>query len=578
MPDTETLVSLSMNPIQAMVTSNMNFESQSKKIKDYKIILIYLSLFFLYLLLRLFAWQNTVLLEDTDSLFYLDNIKVFLTFDLHKIINLDPDSTPFYPFFGALFSLPGWSVESAARLTSLFFSSVLFLAVLGIGKQTAKPLEITLGLLILSFSPVLISLSFSVLTEPSYVATIYLGFWFFWTQYRKPKLWKAAVLGVIFGLAFLNRLEGILYLCIIPFLQGSYEFLWGRNKSSFKQFLSWSSIFITCFSLMAIPQVWRVSHKMGTFAINGRQVWSLVLNAPDEKSGMEKIFGLDFSPSQINIGYIKSHPEVLNQFESKTSPTDYIKTVIKEFDHLYRKQLGILIGPFGLIFFGFGILALYQSKRRFEIFLILAFISLNMVGPLLHNVVIRHIIIIAPIIFLTEGVGIVYLNRILLQGHERYFLAKHVLPFIFLFGLIGSWGLPLLKSFRPPDYNHEYSPAELREPIAIVKEMEENELQRTPIIASERGYLAHFVEGKQVYLPYTDYEGLVKFCELNNVDVCYLKHKRVAKYPFFQAFSKNKTNIDFVLLYSGLDTHGEKLELYRFRKKQTFSSKNEDAL
>ncbi len=263
---------------------------------------------------------------------------------------------------------------------------------------------------------------------------------------------------------------------------------------------------------------------------------------------------------------------MLDQFESKASPIDYIKTVVKEFDCLYRKQLGILVGPFGFIFFGFGIVALYQSKRRFEIFLILAFISLNMLCPLLHNVAMRHIIIIAPIIFLTEGLGIVYLNRILLQGYQRYFLTKHVLVFIFLFGLIGAWSLPLLKTFRPSDHNAEYGRAELREPIAIVKKMEENELQRTPVIASERGYLAFFTGGKQLYLPYTDYQGLVKYCDLNNVDILYLKHRRVKKYPFSQAFLKGKANIDFVLLYTGLDDHGEKLELYRFRKKEEVKS------
>ena len=66
----------------------------------------------MYLIVRCLAWKNTILLEDTDSLFYLNNIKEFLTFDLQNIINLDADSTPFYPFFGALFSLPGWSVET----------------------------------------------------------------------------------------------------------------------------------------------------------------------------------------------------------------------------------------------------------------------------------------------------------------------------------------------------------------------------------------------------------------------------------------------------------------------------------
>jgi hypothetical protein len=88
----------------------------------YSNILIFLGIFIAFLALRLIVWKNTVLLEDTDSLFYLNNIKTFLTFNIKEILDLSPDSTPFYPFFGALFSLPGWSVETGARrLTPSFF-------------------------------------------------------------------------------------------------------------------------------------------------------------------------------------------------------------------------------------------------------------------------------------------------------------------------------------------------------------------------------------------------------------------------------------------------------------------------
>ena len=143
--------------------------------------LLFLAVFFIYLLLRCIAWKNAVLLEDTDSLGYLKTIKLFLAFNLQDIIDLDPDSSLFYAFWGTLFSLPGWSVECGARLCSLFFSAVLFVAILGIGRQMAEPLEIALGLLVMSFSTVLIPFSFSGLTETSYVATVYVGFWLVWT-------------------------------------------------------------------------------------------------------------------------------------------------------------------------------------------------------------------------------------------------------------------------------------------------------------------------------------------------------------------------------------------------------------
>jgi len=119
-----------------------------------------LCIFLVYLGSRILAWGNAPLLEDHDSLVYLNNIKAFLTFDFQEIIALSPDSTPFYPFFGALCSLLVGSIETGARLCSLVFSSLLFVSIIGIGKRIAGPIELGIGLVILALSPVLIHLHF----------------------------------------------------------------------------------------------------------------------------------------------------------------------------------------------------------------------------------------------------------------------------------------------------------------------------------------------------------------------------------------------------------------------------------
>src|SRR5918996_5302736 len=98
---------------------------------------LFLSVFIVYVILRLIAWQQTVLVEDHDSLVYLDQIKIFRTLDLEKIINMGGFTTQFYPFSSAILSWPGWSAETSARLCSMLFSSLLFLSVLGIGNRIA---------------------------------------------------------------------------------------------------------------------------------------------------------------------------------------------------------------------------------------------------------------------------------------------------------------------------------------------------------------------------------------------------------------------------------------------------------
>lgn len=253
-----------------------------------------LSVFVAYTALRILAWTNTPLLEDHDSIVYLRSIELVGSQGLQGLLGLSADSTPFYPVFGALFHSLVDSTEIGARLCSLFFSCVLFLAVWGIGKQIAKPLPVAIGLLVLAISPFFIRLSYSVLTEPSYIAIVYLGFCVFLSQYRRPGLFGAAIAGLLFAFAFLNRVEGILFLGVIPLFQLMHFLFDKERKYSAKLLASWIAVFALAFSILSIPQIARVSDEMGGFFLNGRQIWSVILNHPDGKSYEEKIYGLDF--------------------------------------------------------------------------------------------------------------------------------------------------------------------------------------------------------------------------------------------------------------------------------------------
>jgi hypothetical protein len=532
--------------------------------------LLWGSILILFLCLRIFTWKNTVLFEDLDSLGYLEMMKIIFRGDLEGLINLNPDYTPGYGILGAFFSLPGWGVEIGARLTSLFFSSLVFLALLGIGKHIARSWEIAFGLLLISFSPILISHSIAVLSEPAYIGLIYLGLWLFWGQYKDPVVGKAALLGIIFGFAFLTRTEGILYLLFIPLLQGVCTYWVGRNTRSLKHLISWSLVYILCFGALAAPQIWRVSEKMDTFAINGRQVWMAILNNPDGKSYLEKLKALDFSPSETNIQYLRVHPEKL----PPSADLDLYLVAYKAFSNftiLSQTSLGKLLGPLCLIAFAFGLLSLYRSGYALEAFLILAFIAIGLVGPFMHNVDLRHILIIAPMMCLVAGIGIVFVSEELVRNYDRNSMVHYGLPVLFLFAVVATWALPLRNVFNPADYNRDYSPAELREPLRILNNIAENELRRAPIVLAQRSYIAYFLEGPRFDIPYTNYQGLVKYCELNEVEFIYFSHRQIShhKYPFFEDFTSGHALADLALVYTGVDAYGEKVELYRFRNSKT---------
>ena len=377
--------------------------------------LVFAGLFLLYLLLRIVAWSNASDLEDHDSTALLRTIEQFALFDLQVILDANPDMTPFYPFFSVLFNLFAPSVETAARACSLFFSCLLFAAVIGIGRRYASSFEIGIGLAILAFSPFMIRLSYSVLTEPSYIAVIYLGLWFYLSQYKNPRFWSAVGLGVIFGLSSLNRLEGIIYLAAIPALQVTHFLFDKERRYNSKFLLLWSTVFILTFTSLNIPQAWRVSEKMGSVSLNGRTVWSAVMAAPDGKTYDQKIYGLDESPAQTNLDFYQEHPEGVARLSSSFNPAAYLRIVTRNLDDLSQNRIGQLVGLIVLMFFSTGLLAIYRAGYYFESFIIVGFICIGLAAPLVHNVVLRHIAVIAPIVMLIAGIGIVRASRAILR-------------------------------------------------------------------------------------------------------------------------------------------------------------------
>ena len=118
---------------------------------------------------------------------------------------------------------------------------------------------------------------------------------------------------------------------------------------------------------------------------------------------------------------------------------------------------------------------------------------------------------------------------------------------------------------HPKTSNMEYNPSDLEEPSRIISEVSAQELISRPIIVAQRGYLSYISGAEQYYAPFTDYSGLVKYLRLNNAHFLYISYRRLGDYPFVKEFSNDATNNEFKLLYSGSDSQGMPIKLYRFK-------------
>lgn len=520
----------------------------------------------LYLFLRIFSWFNTSLLESRDSMSMIRDVKTFLTFDPSRIINMPPDTAPIYPLLSALFSLPGWPVEHSARLVSVFFSVVVFFSLAGIGRRMTTPHAVFLSMLLLTINPALVALSRSVLTEPAYIGLVYLALWLF-LRHAENLTWKTgALLGAMFALAFLTRTEGLIYLVAIPVIQLTLVRFF-QAKRSYKNFAIWAAAFVVSFCVVSAAQVWRVSSKMGLFAINGRQVWEVIMNNPDGKSYDQKIYGLDYSPQQINLEYMQSHPETVRAMTSSVSITELARKVFDNVLELFRNKLFALIGPLGAAIGICGLLALWRTRQYRTLVWIAGFLGASLAGPFLHDVDVRHIAVITPLLALLQGIGMVYLCRILTTvGRLRVypkFMAIGIPSLLFIITVLGFFA-PLHAALFPPRANREYAIDDYQAPRAALQQFKEQESKADLRIAARKGYFAYGAGAQEILLPYTDYSGLMEYCRLNRVDIIFVEHDELAGFPFYKKFEQHLVPGLELLHREQSESHGV-LELYRVR-------------
>ena len=537
--------------------------------KSEKIFLLMCAL--IYVVLRAVAWNNAVILDDHDSTFYLKSINAYSSLQFPIINALSPYSTPFYPLVSAVISKFGLSIEFSARLCSFIFSFLLFLAFYGIGKRVTGSTETIVGLFLLAISPVLLPISFAILTEPSYIATIYIGLFIFLFQLGKGGIKWGAILGLVFGLAFLNRTEGILFVAVIPAMQAIYLYYVQGKGFSVKEYAKWCGVFGVVFIILAGSQIWHVSSKMGVLSLNGRIAWQLLENSNIGQSRAEKQYGLYFRKDETNIAFARRNydeaKQLLQGSLNEAPGTNYLSRAAHNARSMGLLIAGSQLGKIGSVLAVLGIVALYLSGRSIETLLISGFAASTLIGPLLHadSIYARHLLAAAPALILFQAVGTVYLANKITAAIKIQRLHSEIMILAILFVSMLYAVKPLYRSvIKPPVANHGYSIEEIQEPLKRISEITKNELKRKAVIAARKNYIAYYSRSGTLYLPYAGYDELVEYLSSNKADFLYLKYGIISEYPFLEVFERGEYSPQFELLFSGGDPGGEKTELYRF--------------
>jgi len=516
-----------------------------------------------YCLLRLFLFSHVAGFEDHDGVSYVRQIEAIGYWNHAELSReITPDFMPAFPLLASGFASLGASGEFAGRLTSFLASVALFGALLWLGWAWLPRGALVSGLLILSFLPLAIEYSAAVMTEMTYLAFLYIGLAVYFGRGGEFRVGHGALLGVVFGLAFLTRAEGVLFAIALPGIAAGEALLFEKRPGVSRRWAVWSSAFLVAFSLVAAPQIWRVSSELGRPALNGRQLWSSILNQPDGKSYYEKIYGLDYSDSKVNLHYLRAHPEVAKELSDGIEPVDFARTIRDNLRELWHLRIGELITPFGFALLVFGLLYLYGSRRYRELLICSAVLALTTVPSVLYNVHPRHLLPVLPLACLLMGLGAHGLGSWL----ERSSPIQRRFPVRLRYAVVAVWvllcGLPLLRILSPARVDWA---VHFDQHARIVREVALREGLGQPRITSRKGYLPLRSKAVPVVLPYADYDRFVQYLESNRVDFVFLERAQVEGHPFVSRFNGAEPPEGFEHLHHTRDPQGRTMDLYRFR-------------
>lgn len=519
--------------------------------------------------IRIPILQANVLFTDHDSVSFLTSINTIAGHTPADLEYRSADFLPLFPYWAALVSrVSGMSAEHSAQTVSLIMTSLSLVAVLSLVRLHFSNCVVLITGLLISFCPKLAQLDTAMLTDPMYVSIVYIALFVYERRPAARASWRQAVLlGLLLGLGFLTRSEGILWVAVLP--AWHLLSLWWNEDLRFEWLngIAWSAIFLVVFGAVISFHVWSVSQKMGKVALNGRQAWLALLNEPTEAEYEEKLRGLRFSSTEINLTYLMSHPEAADELAKPASAViPHVKNTLYSVTQLFDFPIHMLPGPMNMLFGGVGLLIVMGMARfqRFGLFVALC-LALLVPGIVYAAFSVRYLLISMPGIMICSAVGLVTLCGVLADTLLRFVPALPRRLALLTAGVMltfASGAFPLYNMIAQPDTEHlHYSMARLQ---VLADAIEPHRpADRHPLTVSRTAYFPYFARTKQIANPWASYEELVDYCRQNNADFFLYQASSDRTFPYAAAFEQGDP-ADFELLTETGSSFGKEA-IYRVR-------------
>ena len=244
---------------------------------------------------------------------------------------------PLFPFLIASASLGTGDAEVAGRIISVTMGAIIVLPTYYIAAKMYDRVIAIIASLFIAFNPYLIFMSTTVFCEMTFMAILLTALCFAFAASETFTTKNLLTSGALYGLAYLVRPEGAVYLlvgAVIVFIHS----LIGRPNKVFRAGAC-AGIMIFSFAVVAAPYVVWLSLEIGKFRIEGKSPLNIAtatrLQAGEDPYRVQ--FGVDrFAKetgvwNQSNIVTIKSRPiavrDLISYIRVKTIPV--IRNVLR---------------------------------------------------------------------------------------------------------------------------------------------------------------------------------------------------------------------------------------------------------
>jgi hypothetical protein len=282
---------------------------------------------------------------------------------------------------------------------------------------------------------------------------------------------------------------------------------------------------------------------MNQFALNGRQAWSAIMSAPGDQHYYQRIYGLDFNPTAVNIDHLRAHPEDLATVATTVSLKERATLVAKNLSILQRDSLPTLLGLPVFALMLFGLAYLLRSARATDAVIVAGFLAVGYVAPLLHNTVPRHILVSAGPLLLLASLGVVgvareFAERLQPSTLSRYALPASVATVLGVTLALNAW--PLWQQLRVPDASNPDSDRRLLEPFIEILGTACKQDPDTVVVARLR-YLPLYAGCESISMPYASLEQLHQYAKSNNATFVFVDSRSDATWPFYADLTRPVT-------------------------------------